>query len=42
MTMQVLGYAVRSAKDALAPYSFVHRDPRPSDKFVLKIPDGLL
>jgi uncharacterized zinc-type alcohol dehydrogenase-like protein len=31
MTMNVLGYAVQSAKAALAPYRFVRRDPRPDD-----------
>ncbi len=31
MTMNVLGYAAQSAKDALAPYRFVRRDPRPDD-----------
>jgi uncharacterized zinc-type alcohol dehydrogenase-like protein len=31
MTMNVLGYAAQSAKDALAPYRFVRRDPRPND-----------
>lgn len=31
MTMNVLGYAAQSAKDALAPHRFVRRDPRPDD-----------
>jgi uncharacterized zinc-type alcohol dehydrogenase-like protein len=31
MSLKVLGYAAQSAKDALAPYSFVRRDPRPDD-----------
>ncbi len=31
MTMNVLGYAAQSAKDALAPYRFVRRDPRAND-----------
>jgi len=31
MIMNVLGYAAQSAKDALAPYRFVRRDPRPDD-----------
>ena len=31
MTMNVLGYAAHSAKDALAPYRFVRRDPRADD-----------
>ena len=31
MTMNVRGYAAQSAKGALAPYSFVRRDPRPDD-----------
>ncbi len=31
MTMNVRGYAAQSAKDALAPYRFVRRDPRPDD-----------
>ena len=31
MTMNVLGYAAQSPKDALAPHRFVRRDPRPDD-----------
>ena len=31
MSMNVLGYAAQSAKDALAPYRFSRRDPRPDD-----------
>ncbi len=31
MTMNVQGYAARSAKDALAPFRFDRRDPRPDD-----------
>jgi alcohol dehydrogenase (NADP+) len=31
MTMNVLGYAAQSAKDALAPYRFVRREPRADD-----------
>ncbi|MBF0505461.1 MAG: NAD(P)-dependent alcohol dehydrogenase [Nitrospirae bacterium] len=31
MTLNVLGYAAQSARDALAPYRFVRRDPRPDD-----------
>jgi len=31
MTMNVLGYAAQSAKDALAPFRFDRRDPRPDD-----------
>ena len=31
MTMNVRGYAAQSAKDALAPFSFLRRDPRPDD-----------
>jgi uncharacterized zinc-type alcohol dehydrogenase-like protein len=31
MTMNVLGYATRSAKDALAPHRFERRGPRPND-----------
>ncbi len=31
MTMNVRGYAAQSAKDALAPWSFERRDPRPDD-----------
>lgn len=31
MTMHVLGYAAQSAKDALTPYRFVRRNPRPDD-----------
>jgi len=31
MSMNVRGYAARSAQDALAPYHFVRRDPRPDD-----------
>jgi len=31
MSMNVPGYAAQSAKDALAPYRFVRRDPRPDD-----------
>lgn len=31
MTMNVLGYAAQSAKDALSPYRFVRRNPRPND-----------
>ncbi len=31
MTMNVLGYAAQSAKDALAPHRFVRRDPRAND-----------
>lgn len=31
MTMNVRGYAAQSAKDALAPHSFVRRDPRAND-----------
>lgn len=34
MTMNVLGYAAQSAKDALAPYRFTRRDPRPDDVVV--------
>jgi len=31
MTLNVLGYAATSAKDALAPHHFERRDPRPDD-----------
>ena len=31
MTMNVLGYAAQSAKDAIAPYRFVRREPRTND-----------
>lgn len=31
MTMNILGYAAQSAKDALAPFRFVRRDQRPDD-----------
>lgn len=31
MTMKVLGFAAQSATDALAPYRFERRDPRPDD-----------
>ena len=31
MTMNVRGYAAQSAKDALAPYRFERREPRPDD-----------
>ena len=31
MTMNVLGFAAHSSKDALAPYRFERRDPRPDD-----------
>lgn len=31
MTMNLLGYAVQSAQDALAPYRFTRRDPRAND-----------
>jgi uncharacterized zinc-type alcohol dehydrogenase-like protein len=31
MSMNVIGYAAQSAKDALAPYRFSRRDPRPDD-----------
>ncbi len=31
MTMNVLGYAAKSATDNLAPYRFERRDPRPDD-----------
>lgn len=31
MAMNVLGYAVQSAHDALAPYRFIRRDPRAND-----------
>ncbi len=31
MTMNVLGYAAQSPKDALAPHRFVRRDPRAND-----------
>jgi uncharacterized zinc-type alcohol dehydrogenase-like protein len=31
MTMNVQGYAAQSAKDALAPFRFERRDPRPDD-----------
>jgi alcohol dehydrogenase (NADP+) len=31
MSMSVIGYAAQSAKDALAPYRFSRRDPRPDD-----------
>ena len=31
MTMNVLGYAAQSARDALAPHRFVRRDPRADD-----------
>jgi alcohol dehydrogenase (NADP+) len=31
MTMNVLGYAAQSAKDALSPHRFERRDPRPDD-----------
>ena len=31
MTMNVLGYAAKSAKDALVPLQFERRDPRPND-----------
>jgi uncharacterized zinc-type alcohol dehydrogenase-like protein len=31
MTMNVLGYAAQSAKDALSPYRFARRIPRPND-----------
>jgi len=31
MTMNVLGYAAQSAKDALAPYRFARRNPRAND-----------
>ncbi|MBD2257159.1 NAD(P)-dependent alcohol dehydrogenase [Pseudanabaena sp. FACHB-2040] len=31
MTMDVLGYAAKSAADALVPHSFVRRDPRADD-----------
>lgn len=31
MTTNVLGYASLSAKEALVPYNFVRRDPRPDD-----------
>ncbi len=31
MKMNVLGYAAQSAKDALAPFRFVRRDPRAND-----------
>lgn len=31
VTMNVLGYAAQSAKDALTPYRFVRRDPRADD-----------
>jgi uncharacterized zinc-type alcohol dehydrogenase-like protein len=31
MAMNVLGYAAQSAKDALSPYRFVRRNPRPND-----------
>ncbi len=36
MTMNVLGFAAHSAKDALAPYAFERRDPR-SDDVVIEI-----
>ena len=31
MSMNVLGYAAQSAKDALAPFALSRRDPRPDD-----------
>jgi len=31
MTMNVLGYAAQTAKDAIAPYLFVRREPRTND-----------
>ena len=31
MSTNVLGYAAHSAQDALAPYRFDRRDPRPDD-----------
>ena len=31
MVTKVLGYAVHSAQDRLAPWSFERRDPRPDD-----------
>ncbi len=31
MSMQVLGFAAQSASDALAPFKFERRDPRPDD-----------
>jgi len=31
MTMNVIGYAEQSAKDALVPYRFVRRHPRAND-----------
>ena len=34
MTINVLGYAAQSAKEALAPYHFVRRDARPDDVVV--------
>jgi len=32
MTINVLGYAAQSAKDALAPHRFVRRDPRATNQ----------
>ena len=32
MTINVLGYAAQSAKDALAPHRFVRRDPRATNR----------
>jgi alcohol dehydrogenase (NADP+) len=37
MTMNVLGYAAQSAKDVLAHYRFVRRDPRADDMEVIRI-----
>lgn len=34
MTMNVLGYAAKSAQDVLAPYQFIRRDPRPDDVLI--------
>ena len=36
MAMNVLGYAAQSGKDALAPYRFDRRDPRPDDVVIGK------
>jgi uncharacterized zinc-type alcohol dehydrogenase-like protein len=41
MSMNILGCAAQSAKDALAPHRFVRREPR-ADDVVIAIPDGAL
>jgi len=34
MSIKVSGYATKSAKDVLAPYSFTRRDPRDNDVII--------